>query len=402
MILHNEKYLVDAILSFAKEQDFVAFACSGGVDSMFLTVFGSEILRKKGIKTVALIVDHRLRENSTIQAIQTQKNLRKYGVESVILTWEHETITTAIEERARHARYELITIYCNDHNIKTVFLAHHVDDKLETFVMNAMRGSGLDGLTSMQECVFMRGVEFVRPMIFYMEKSDIFAYMQRNKIPWVEDESNQDIKFTRNGIRQMLGLTKEQKSGMLVAIKNLESIQAEYNLQVEKFFRSVVVENFTVTLPKEAYSLSKEVFFRVVKRVISCVYPLVFREIRQQSVERLYKWLKSTDIQKMTFGNCVFEKTLNCVKVYPEYQKLQISFEEAKVKKNWNNMMEIMCNRACSVVPLGLVEENVRKVFGVDALFLDIAHLPVFMEKKKILAIPHLKIFPDAEFECSV
>lgn len=101
-------------------------------------------------------------------------------------------------------------------------LAHHIDDKIETFLMNAMRGTGLKGLTSMQEFSEINGVQFFRPMISCIEKSQIIEFMIQYQIQWFEDWTNQDTKFTRNNIRHSFEFTTQQKTGILKTIKNLD------------------------------------------------------------------------------------------------------------------------------------------------------------------------------------
>ena len=212
--------LYSKILAHTSELSTVCVACSGGIDSMFLTKICSEMLQNK--KVFAIIVNHNLQESSSEVAKNTLKIVNSWGVNGVILEWTHEGIANSIEELARNARYSLIAEFCNKNEIKSVMLAHHIDDKIETFLMNSMRGTGLKGLTSMQEFSEINGIEFFRPMINCVEKSQIIEFMTRREIKWFEDETNQDKKFTRNNIRHSFEFTSQQKAGILRTIQNLD------------------------------------------------------------------------------------------------------------------------------------------------------------------------------------
>lgn len=213
--------LYSKILTHTSELSTVCVACSGGIDSIFLTKICSEILQNK--KVFAIIVNHNLQESSSEVAKNTLKMINSWGVDGIILEWTHEGITNSIEELARNARYSLIAEFCNKNDIKSVMLAHHIDDKIETFFMNSMRGTGLKGLTSMQEFSEINGIEFFRPMITCVEKSQIIEFMTQNQIHWFEDETNQNKKFTRNNIRHSFEFTTQQKSGILRTIQNLDT-----------------------------------------------------------------------------------------------------------------------------------------------------------------------------------
>lgn len=212
--------LREKILKYSETLSTICVACSGGVDSMFLAKICLETSDKK---VFAVVVNHNLQKNSKAVANNTLKVLNSWGVNGIVLEWEHGNITNGIEEEARNARYHLIREFCKENNIKSVMLAHHIDDKIETFLMNSMRGTGLKGLTSMQEYSEMNGIEFFRPMVDCVEKSQILEFMTQNQFPWFEDETNKDTKFTRNNIRHSFEFSSQQKAGILITIKNLEN-----------------------------------------------------------------------------------------------------------------------------------------------------------------------------------
>ncbi len=187
---------------------------------MFLVKVCSQIV--KNSKVFAVIVNHNLQDNSESVANETLKIVQSWGVGGVVLHWNHGEILTAIEESARNARYDLITDFCKNNDIEAVLLAHHIDDKIETFLMNSMRGTGIAGLVSMQENSQMHGINFFRPMLNKLDKMEIVKFMSQNNIPWFEDATNQSTQFTRNKIRHSFNFSHQQKMGILKTIENLE------------------------------------------------------------------------------------------------------------------------------------------------------------------------------------
>ena len=184
-----------------------------------MSYFKSERSIIQNKKIFAIIINHNLQESSKKVANDTLKTVNSWGVNGIVLEWLHGGISSSLEELARNERYSLITEFCIKNNIKSVMLAHHIDDKIETFLMNSMRGTGLKGLTSMQEFSEINGIEFFRPMINCVEKSQIIEFMTRREIKWFEDETNQDKKFTRNNIRHSFEFTAQQKAGILRTIQ---------------------------------------------------------------------------------------------------------------------------------------------------------------------------------------
>ena len=74
------------------------------------------------------------------------------GLPHAILTWEGSGEgRSALQARARVARYDLMAAYCHEHDVPALATAHTLDDQAETFLMRLKRGSGLDGLAAIPE-----------------------------------------------------------------------------------------------------------------------------------------------------------------------------------------------------------------------------------------------------------
>lgn len=382
--------LRNTLLPFIDSTSVFAVACSGGIDSIFLVKF----LSQSTSNIRAIIIDHKLEKSSTENANKTQATLKQWGIISDIITWEHGDINTGIEEKARIARYQLITDFCHHNNIKHVLLAHHIDDRIETFMMNSMRGVGLQGITSMRKHSVINGINFHRPMIDVIDKTLIKNYVQKNEIPWFEDKTNTDIKFTRNRVRQFLNLSFTEKLGIIKTINTLDTTYSEILQKVSQIIKYGQFKNHILSI--ETYTIRNLLlheFVIFINEAVRKIFPFKLHEIRQNSLKNLYHWILDSNDGGKTISQCLIIKKDNKVSILPEYQRLN-SFEINNTNNtlNWNNMLYITSNQECNIVPLGLIEENIRKKYNIKKAFLEIAHLPVFVYNTNILAIPHLNI----------
>ena len=80
-----------------------------------------------------------------------------------------------------------------------VAVAHNLNDNIETFFINLLRGTGLNGLTGMSP----RHNDIIRPLLF-ATRNEIKAFATEKKIKYREDSSNAEVKYTRNRIRHMV------------------------------------------------------------------------------------------------------------------------------------------------------------------------------------------------------
>ncbi|MGB0843308.1 MAG: tRNA lysidine(34) synthetase TilS [Alphaproteobacteria bacterium] len=177
-------------------------ACSGGVDSLCLTLLVKQWLGDQGNRLTALIVDHQLRDSSECEALQVQTILKQHGIKTKVLSWAHEPITSGVENKARDARYELIQTYIKSqtHKAPVLLTGHHRDDQHETLLMRLDRGTKLRGLSGMSSLVETDGVTLARPLLTF-EKAQIHRALQIFDAVPVEDPSNDDLKLTRNWLR---------------------------------------------------------------------------------------------------------------------------------------------------------------------------------------------------------
>ena len=107
------------------------------------------------------------------------------------------------EERARRARYAALASVATAQRMKGVLLGQHADDQVETMLLALSRGAGLPGLSAMPEKFERGGVMFYRPLL-KIPVADLRHWLVLKQVPFVDDPTNADERYTRNRIRARL------------------------------------------------------------------------------------------------------------------------------------------------------------------------------------------------------
>lgn len=179
----------------------LALAVSGGGDSLAAILLAAHWAHERGGRVVGLTVDHRLRPNSTAEAVLVGRWLANHGIEHHILTWTHETRPQAdIQAQARAARYALLEDWCRANGVLHVVLAHHQDDQGETVLMRLARGSGIEGLAGMSPIRHGPHLRWLRPLLT-VPKQRLLATLRAWDQDWVDDPSNSDNRNARVRLR---------------------------------------------------------------------------------------------------------------------------------------------------------------------------------------------------------
>ena len=204
MKLTNKEFIKNIEKKYTFEKNpYVAVAVSGGPDSMSLLFLVNAFIKYKKGNLIALIVDHRIRKNSKEEAKFISTYLNKNNINSQILTANKDKVSKKSMNEARDNRYNLLTDYCIKNNILHLFIAHHKDDNLETFLNRKIAGSDFYGLKSMSEFSLYNKVCIIRPLLKF-SKDALLNYNKKNKIEYINDPSNFNLDYTRPTIRNFL------------------------------------------------------------------------------------------------------------------------------------------------------------------------------------------------------
>jgi tRNA(Ile)-lysidine synthetase-like protein len=197
-------------------------AVSGGVDSMTLL----HMLHKNPeLELVVAHFNHGIRDDSGLDEALVLKAAKEYGLFAESARGNLGKLTS--EEAARKARYKFLEAVKAKHQARAIITAHHRDDLLETAIINIMRGTGPQGLVSID-----LNPNIKRPLIHY-NKRGLVDYAKKNNLAWREDTTNNDLTYLRNYIRKevLSRFTKQQKQVLLLNIdKVAKNSQEKINL----------------------------------------------------------------------------------------------------------------------------------------------------------------------------
>ncbi len=207
-------------------------ALSGGLDSTVL-LHALWRLRQRGRieRLEALHVDHRLRQSSSLDRNQCQHFTSTHDIPLTVV--ELSPSGTMSQDAARRCRLAALANGALRRGITTIALAHHADDRVETALLNARRGTGLTGLTPLGlSAPFPLAdipMALFRPLID-QHKSDLRRYAERHALAFAVDPTNQEATYRRNQLR-LKALphylaSRSDRRGFLRTLDNLDSHSA--------------------------------------------------------------------------------------------------------------------------------------------------------------------------------
>ncbi|MDP4301618.1 tRNA lysidine(34) synthetase TilS [Leptothrix discophora] len=109
----------------------------------------------------------------------------------------------SLEAHARAARYAALADMAREAGCDTVLLAHHLDDQVETFLLQALRGAGPAGLSAMPVDIRRDGLRWVRPWLD-RPRVELAAHREAHGLSHIEDDSNADPRLARNRLRLLV------------------------------------------------------------------------------------------------------------------------------------------------------------------------------------------------------
>jgi len=182
---------------------------SGGRDSVTLLHHLVHVGYKK---LIICHLNHELRgRSSNADARFVEKLTAKYDVDLEIGSADVRAVARkremSIETAARETRYKFFAKIAKQRRCHTIFLAHHADDLVETFLINLFRGAGLTGLAAMREISLRRidnvGLTIVRPLLGVW-RDEIDNYVREHRLKFREDASNKNLVPLRNRLRRRI------------------------------------------------------------------------------------------------------------------------------------------------------------------------------------------------------
>lgn len=229
----------------------VLVAVSGGVDSMVLlhlTANGGYDISAAHANFKLRDVESDIDENFVRQAC-IHLNVPFY-TEVLRVDKEHDNVQIA----ARNVRYDWFERLCRSHGIEYILTAHHLNDRIETFFIHLLRGSGIKGLRSIPE----KNGNILRPILDF-SKEEILAYAKTSNIEWREDATNKETDYLRNKIRHGLALdfsklSESADANLAKSMDFLTEANQYFEQEAKAFIDLLKVDNGVYYIPENQWN----------------------------------------------------------------------------------------------------------------------------------------------------
>ncbi len=247
----------------------LAIGLSGGSDSMFLSAVLASFWQEKQWNPDQLFFlhcNHQIREESKAEAEFLQAFFQDWQLK--IFTREESWI--ASEESLRNWRYACFREFCEKRGISLLSLGHHLNDKIETSMMNLIRGCWLQGFLNMQvqsSHALVPQMQVLRPLL-RLSKQEIEQACLALELPFVEDQSNFESETSlrnklRNEILQPLSQLGNQKSGKSSFFESRKLIYQQLEAQKQEDWSKRLSP-----LRKSPYRNAEQAFERTLPRTL--------------------------------------------------------------------------------------------------------------------------------------
>lgn len=299
----------------AKQKARVVVAFSGGRDSVALLHVLAQLAERRTSPVEAIWavhVHHALSPNANRWAKFCRETCKALGIDCKVYHVIVKSKGEGVESAARRARYDALMKAAKGFGANMIMTAHHQDDRLETFLMQWMRGSGVDGLASFSQDRVQDDIHITRPW-FNTPRAALERYLQLRELTWVDDESNDDTKYLRNAVRHnVLPAMDEAREG----------------------FRSAAARS--VQLVSQASTLLREYAQEDLQSVLDTPESLSIAKLMQRSPARqaliLRAWMESFGLQAPAKSK--LDEALRQTRQTHSDTKLTFSFTTHEIKRH--------------------------------------------------------------------
>ncbi len=203
----------------------VLLAVSGGLDSVVLFHLFLKLAQEQSVSFGVIHINHNLRPEAGQEAEFVLKLCELNNIAYFLETLDPGSILKgiSIEAWGRTERYAAFQEVADQQGYNFIATAHHLNDHVETVLMHIGDGCGIDGLKGIRTQIGA----IVRPLLPFSQ-AEIRDFARENKIDWMEDPSNNELRFRRNRYRhEIIAPWLEAENGLLKAVNFLSSRAVE-------------------------------------------------------------------------------------------------------------------------------------------------------------------------------
>ncbi len=412
--MHQSKFEASLSNIIGAAPSRAALAISGGSDSIALLYLATNWAKREKVQLVVMHVDHNLRASSTQDAKFVQEIAHYLGHEFHLLRWQRsDDITSAVQEKAREVRYDMMTMKCLELGVQLLMTAHHFDDMIENYLMRKSRGSGVLGL-SYSHSYFVNDVHIVRPLLAF-KKESLQNYLRQNQYSWVEDETNISDKYERNRVRKEWNRLSDQAQQAIVDDMQRVNQEAQIlNQQLICFLAEFVQIDrmgFCIVQMAEYKNLQYDLQIQVLSYLLTITSGKAILP-RFRNIQPIIEKIKQNIALDCTLHGCLLV-SMDGTQLLICREKSQISVDFYPLVDNvrWDNRFEITAKitnhnykvTALSQEAYSTIKDKIDmscivqapKIYARLILFT----LPVIEHLEKMIAIPHISYYDEKILE---
>lgn len=294
---------------------------SGGADSMALLAMCIEAQ----MDIMVAHMNYQKRDSANRDMLGVQAYCEEHHVPCIV-KYQEKNVVGNFQAFARKERYLFYREIIDEYALDGVFVAHHLDDHLETYLMQKQRKS-IPSYYGIQEETSLFGCRVVRPLLEY-PKSVLEKYCDEQEVPFYIDESNLSDNYTRNYIRHhaLACMSMDDKLQMVSEIDKLNQEQLLFQRASTKFLTTWKQTRL------ELSELSKIMFQRVMQEWIysNCEHHISEREIQTlyEMMKVNHAWVRPLDEfyqMRHAYGIIYIEK---CIQEEFSFEYSEITYEE--------------------------------------------------------------------------
>lgn len=400
--------------SILQQQSQIATACSGGIDSLALCLLLQKWCETNQKELVALIVNHKIRASASAEAKDTARQLQNIGIRTQILqACEALADTANLQAKARLLRYRLLGDYCQQNHIKALFLAHHLQDQAETFLLRIARTSHIKGLACMHSVSHIayeneEPLYLLRPLL-RVKRQHLEKWVADSPLSPANDESNQNTNFQRIQIRQLLPHLQRvniDAQKLSIAADNMRLAHDFAQHTAEAYLQQLQVHRLGyISTTRDLWRQAHPFLHYILLADIFCRFNPHAYPPRATALQSLAKALTETDtLRSRTLnGVLIFENSSNIIFCREPKALTNTHYNLANKQKTilWDNRFCLSLSKeyaAYTVAPLAQPQSLLQKFSDHKKYIKSIPYyirttLPAIYHNNELCAFPLLDLY---------
>lgn len=363
----------------------ICVGVSTGIDSSVLLHILMELKEKYNFNIIVCHVNHGKREQSNIEEQYIIDFSKKNNLTLELLHLDLQEIeNNNFQSAARIKRLTFFNDVMNKHNSEYLFLAHHLNDDIETSLMHIIRGSNLKGYGGIEEVITNNDNKTILRPLLSVLKEDIIQYGKDNNVKFFEDDSNNSDCYTRNRVRHNIVplLFKENESFDKQFLDFKDTIFNSYQIVCEQrdqyILENVIIKDDIILNVNSFNMLSNfmksEVLFELLKKY----------EFSKANIKELIKLIESSKPNLIiNYKNIVFSKQYNRVIIKENndiFNDEQVEIVIDHVGNYYINDKYYLEVKWCSIDDL---KKNENSLINLNVIWYNSSMLPIVLRNRK-------------------